>query len=621
MAKKQPDTTIGPVVQVQDLTAGINLSASPTNLKPNMARRLVNADISTPGELGILPGWAAFSTTSLGGRRCQGGKRIYLSGSTFKLGADNGSVYKPTDAGVWGAAVKTGLHATNQIDFVYDRDIAAVLDGSNVPSKTVNGTTWTQLGITAPSAPSISAVNNGGTLTDANTFEVAYAYGDSTLNAVSSVSDSDTVATASPNLTVRVPVTASAAADVDEIRVYARNVTAGETVMRLQGTYANSSTNIDITTNNWDAQEEAPDDHGVSVACSFGVVWKNRWWMRDATVKNRIRFSQIFQPQAWPSTFYVDIPFERGDDATLFVPLGDTLVVFGYTRFYLILGQTSLDFEVRPALGAQTGALGFRAGDVVESGVLHAGASGVYLYNGAADELLTLPIDEAWRQYISGASAANLAATPMTYHKPTKHVRIAVTQRYPSSNPGEFILDLNRSRVGEEQAWTATDRTVGGYIQWDGKEATAGDFGRLFSWDLTTAKLYEESVGASANGADITMDYDGFTLPTGLQSARFVETYIEYQPTAGTLTVDLKVDGQLMGTQSFSLGSNLSRYGTAVYGTGTYGGSGRRVLPVMWPLRAEGKAAQLLLRYTGQGDPKIYTYGHNVFKEPIPRGI
>ena len=117
------------------------------------------------------------------------------------------------------------------------------------------------------------------------------------------------------------------------------------------------------------------------------------------------------------------------------------------------------------------------------------------------------------------------------------------------------------------------------------------------------------------------MDYDGFSLPFGLQTSRVIETYIELQPTSGTLTADLKVDGRLMGSQSFDLGSDLAEYGSALYGTATYGGHGRISLPVMWPLKAEGRTAQLLLRYTGQGDPKIYTYGHNVFKEPIPRGI
>jgi hypothetical protein len=312
----------------------------------------------------------------------------------------------------------------------------------------------------------------------------------------------------------------------------------------------------------------------------------------------------------------------------MLIPLGDVLLVFGYTRFYLIIGQTSLDFEVRPALGGQTGALGFRAGDVMENGVIHAGASGIYLFNGASDELLSYSIDTAWREAMENTAQADLAKVPVTYHKSTKEMRVAVQYLYPVGTKGEWILDMNRTKVaaGGEQdtgpAWFSTTRVVGGYIQWDGNEATTGNQGRIFSWAIDTVVINEERTGSSANGADITMEYDGYMLPFGLQLSRLIETYIEYQPCQGTLTVDLKVDGRRMGTQSFDLGTNLPRYGVGTYGVSAYaGGADRAILPVMWPIDAEGRTAQLLVKYVGQGDFKLYTYGHNALPEDLPRGV
>ncbi len=624
--QKQSDTSIGPIFQVRDLTAGVNLRPTATNIKPGQARRLLNTLIANPGELGVYPGFLGFSTTSLGNRRAQGGRRIYLATSTFTLAGDNGSVYKPSDAGVWGAAVLSGLSATEPFDFPYDRDIVAVFDSVHVPKKSKDGATWTQLGISPPaSAPTLSAVA-GGSLVSGDTYEVAYAYYDSTLSQIGNISATATQAAAGANLTVRAAVTASADPQVTNIKIYVRDVTAGETVLRLQGTYANTTTNRDITSNNWDAQAEAPTDHDVAVPMSFGVVWKNRWWGRDATVKNRLRFSQIFQGQSWPATFFVDIPFERGEDISMAIPLGDVLVVFGSTKFYLIIGQTSLDFEVRPALGAQTGAFGFHAGDVVESGIAHASPQGTYLFNGASDEFLSYPVDPAWQAFIDNASAAELALVPLIYHKLTKELRVAVSYLYPSATRGEWILDLNRTNAGGQEengpAWFSTDRTVGGYIQWDGNEATRGNYGRLFSWSPTIAKLFEERVGLTADGADITMEYDGYVLPFGILSTRIIDSYLEYQPSAGDLTVDLKVDGRRIGAQVFDLGSNLSRYGSAIYGVSQYGGGAdRSMLPIMWPDTAEGRTAQLLVSYTGQGDFKLYTYGHNSFSEALPRGF
>jgi hypothetical protein len=92
---------------------------------------------------------------------------------------------------------------------------------------------------------------------------------------------------------------------------------------------------------------------------SFGVVWKNRWWARSATRTNRLHFTQLFQPQSWPSLFYIDIPFERGDGITALQPLGDALLIFGQTKIFVIIGQTSLDFEVRPDGGFAGWGLGF----------------------------------------------------------------------------------------------------------------------------------------------------------------------------------------------------------------------------------------------------------------------
>jgi hypothetical protein len=628
MAKKTQDTSIGPVFQVRDLTAGVNLRPSPTTIQPNQARRLVNALISNSGELGVYPGFVTFSTASLGARRCQGGERVYLSGSTFTLAGDNGNVFLPNDSGVWGSAVLASLSTTEPMDFPYDRDLVAVFDSTNVPKKSVDGSTWTQLGITAPIAPVLSAVA-GGALVDGDTYEVSYAYGDSTLSHYSNATAIDTQACAGANLTVRCPVIASADTTVDKIQVFARDVTAGETVRRLFGTYTNTSANIDIDSNNWDAQIEAYSDHDVSVAMSFGIVWKNRWWGRDATTKNRLRFSQIFQNQSWPSTFYVDIPFARGEYITAMIALGDVLVVFGYTTFYLIIGQTSLDFEVRPSMGGQTGAFGLRSVDIIENGIVHAGVSGVYLFNGSSDELLSYGIDPAWREMVGGSASSELALLPLTYHKFVKELRVGVPILYPTGTRGEWILDLNRTNnpaaaneASTGPAWFSTDRTIGGYIQWDGNETTAGDQGRIFSWSPTIATLFEERTGDNADGASRIMEYDGYMLPFGLQSARVIDSYLEYRPAGGTLTLDLNVDGKLMGAQTFSLETALSVYGTAIYGTATYsGGRDRATMPVMWPLEAEGRAVQLLVKFSGVGDFKLFTYGFNTFADGLPRGL
>jgi hypothetical protein len=614
------------LLTVSDLSAGIDLRASPSLIKPNRARRLRNWSLQEPGTLLVYPGWASFSTSSLGSRRLQGAQRVYLSSATFSLGADNGNVYKPTDAGVWGSTVLTGLHATNDIYFPHDRDMVGVLDGSNVPKKSTNGSTWTQLGITAPTvAPTAGAVA-GGSLTAGNVIEASYTYQDNELSAESNASTTVQATPAGANLRVQVTVTGPADPQVDIINVYARDVTSGETVRRFAGTVANPGSGltatVDLTSKNWTAAAEEPTDHNVPPALSFAVVWKNRWWARDATVKNRIRFTQIFQNQSWPATFFIDIPFERGDEVAAILPIGDTLVIFGLvSKPFLVIGQTSLDFEVRPSAAAEAGALGPRAVALIENGIVHAAAEGVYIFDGATDRLLSYDIDPGWQDFVAATSQTTLAKTALIYHRKRKELRIAVPRLYPYSTAGEWVLDLNRTREQSTPAWTTTDRTIGGYVHWDGNESTTGNRGRLFSWSDTVAKLFEESTGTTADGSDLATDYEGPAFITGLPVARFLELYGEFQPTAGTFALEVLVDAVSVASLSVNIGAGLSQYGTSTYGTATYAGASRKPFQKMLPLAAEGRSITLRSTYTGQAAFRWFSYAVSVLPEALPRGL
>jgi hypothetical protein len=610
------------LLPVEDLSGGIDLRRSPSLMQPNRARSLLNWSLEEPGALIVFPGWAAFSSTSLGSGRAQGGQRIYLSGTTFSLAAWSGSVYKPSDAGVWGSAVLAGLHATNDIFFPYDRDMVAALDASAVPKKSTDGTTWTQMGISKPlAAPVLSAVA-GGALINGDTYEVSYSYQDDELTAEGNESTTATQAAGGGNLTVRVAVIASTDPQVDKINVYVRDTTIGESVRRRYTQVSNTNQNVDITANTWETAVEAPSDHDVPEAMAFGVVWKNRWWMRHATHKTRLYFSQIFQPQSVPALFYIDIPFERGDEITAVIAQGDTLVVFGQSsKPFLIIGQTSLDFEVRPAAGGEAGALGARAVETIENGVLHVAAEGVYIFDGATDRLLSYDIDPGWQDLIHGSSSSDLSKVACIYHPARKEVRVAVPRLYPFGTAGEWVLDLNRTRLQSSAAWTATDRTIGGYLLWRGNESVTGNRGRLFSWSNTIGKLFEEATGTTANGSDLSAQYTGPTLTTGLYSARIIDGYVEFEPNAGSFSVETLIDGVSMGSDNIDITGGQDEYGTGLYGTATYSGGNRDMKPFTLPLESEGRSVLMKTAYLGQATFRHYTYAYGISPETAPRGL
>lgn len=617
------------VVLIDNLSGGLDLNTAQSNLPPDKARRLLNFSLEEPGLLVTLPQFELFSTSSLGAGRAQGGTRVYTTSGAFTLVAFAGSIYKPSDAGVWGSAVSTGWNSSNEIYFPYDRVLAFIMDSVNRPKISKDGSTWYLGGIDQPSAPSLATVA-GGSLIDTNTYAVGYSYAttsafDTELVHEGSVSPEATQAVASPNLTIRATVNYSTDTKVNRINIYLRNTTTGQTVLRRVTDIANNTgggtTTVDITADVAETALEAPTNHDIPLAFSFAVPWKNRMWARHPTIKNRLHFTQIFENQTWPSDFFIDLPLEKGDDIESTVALGDVLVVMGQSGIYLIIGQTSLDFEVRPALSSETGAFGFRAATKVESGVIHAGPPGIYLFDGASDRFLSLDIEKGWKAMVEATTPQNLARLAVVHYQRLKQLSVAVPLLYPSGLPGEWILDLNRSREREVETWTSSNRAIGGYIYWDGHESLAGNVGRLFSWAVTTGELFEERTGTSANGENMTAEYEGPAFTTQLKYAIAVQGFVEFEPASGTLTYELLADGVSSGVQIINLGTGLAMYGSATYHNSQYSGSSRRSVPLMFILEAEGKNFVVRLGYTGQSRFRLLGYGFSLVSEPVVSGL
>jgi len=617
------------LLPVEDPSGGVDLRTSPTLLPSNRARTLVNFSLEEPGALVVRPGFQKFSTTSLGNTRIQGGARVYLNtaiptafSTAFTLIGWNGSVYNLSDGGVWSGAGITGFSPTNDLHFPSDRDLVAVMDGSTTPWKSTNGSSWTRFGITPGTVASTASSKAGGGLS-ASEFEFGYTYKDRDLAFESNGSTALSTLTLSSTGAAELQIPNSTDPQVDAIVVYARNKTQNESVRRKASSFAQQGgahSTVTITSSVWTTSDEEPNDHDTPPVLSFGVIWKNRWWARSATRTNRLHFTQLFQPQSWPALFYIDIPFERGDAIQAVLPLGDALLIFGNTKIFVIIGRSSLDFEVRPTIGSLDGAFGPRAVAVIENGVVHASASGVYIFDGTADKLLSFDIDPAWRD-LTAASASDLARMACVSHQLRKELRIAVPRRYPSGTDGEWVLDLNRTRINGNTAWTATDRQIGGYIQWDGPESAAGNRGRLFSWHSTTARVFEEAVGTSANSSNMTANYEGPGLTLGAYRGRWPDVRGEYEPHGGAASIEPVVDGVSQGVQALSIGQGLAVYGTAVYGTAKYGGAGRRQWVKNLPLSADGRTFVLNVLYTGQEQFKMFSYHVGLVPESRSRGF
>ena len=618
------------VLPVVGPSAGVDLRTSPTLLPPEKARTLVNWSLSEPGTLLVRSGYVAFSS-QWSTSRIQGASRIYLNTSIpaaastrFTLAAVDGGVYEITDAGALVSTTPSlsGL-STGPVQFLSDRDLVAVFDNSTSPWKSTNGSSWTRLGIASGTNAVLSSLSTGGL--SSGEYSIGYTYKDRDLAHESNGQvTGSTITISASSGAIKAVIPNSTDAQVDAIVVYAQKISAGETVRRKVSSQAQSTaatSTVVITSTNWTTADEEPTDHNTPTTLAFGAVWKNRWWARSATVTNRIHFTQLFQPQSWPSDYYVDIPFEKGDAIRAMIPLGNTLFIFGTTRVYQINGETSLDFVVLPSLAAQDGALGFNAVATLENGVVHAGPNGIYIFDGATDNLLSHAIEPAWRDYISNATPGDLTQTSLVYHQQQKELRCAVSRRYPSAARGEWVLDLNRTRLNSDPSWTATDRDIVGYCLWNGPEDQAGNQQILLSWPSTGAQLFREAIGTTANSSNMVASYEGPGLSLGMHRARWVDLRIEYEPHGGTVGIEPTIDGVSMGSQNVTIGTGLALYSTAVYNTAVYAGSGRRQAYQVLPLRAEGRSFVLALTYTGQEAFRVFSYHPGLVPERQSRSF
>lgn len=611
---KSPTTRRTPqMVAIGDQTGGVNLRVSPTLVAHDQTRACRDWSLEEPGALIVREGYTQYSSASFGSGRGQGGARVYLSSQTFTLFAHNQSLYRVNESGV-ATSVDAGL-STREIHFNHDRDQVVYWDGVNRPRRSTDGSTWTSLGLMASTAgPTASTLSSGAA--SSGEYSFAYSYKDRASGYESNISSGSTVTLTGSTGAFHLQGLASTETTVDAFVWYGKDLSAGETVFRKIS--SGSASTYRVTDTNWTANAEAPLNHDVLSKGLFGAVWKNRWWVVDPDVNNRLRFSELFLGQAFPALYYIDIPFERGDSITAVSALGDVLIVWGQSRAYHIIGQTSLDFQVRPSAGAIAGCLGPRSWTQVEQGIVHASPLGVHIYDGATDRLLSYPIEPAWRDYTGNAAAADVQRTPVTYEGRRKCIRIGVTRAYPTGAPGEWELNLDRSR-GSNEAWCQTGRSVGGYIPFDGAEALAERSGELVTWHSSVGLLFKESTGATANSSNMLAEMEGPTLAFGVHRARMLELHGEYEPNAGTFSLEPVVDGVSQGTYAVPISGGLSLYDTALFDTGTYDGLGRRKWYQILPLGAEGRTFTLKQTYTGQARFRSFGYAVVALSESDPR--
>lgn len=176
------------------------------------------------GVLETRHGLHRYNATSLGGPILSLSFFKKNNGTTYKL-AKVGTVLYSVSATGAATSIKTGLTATTKHRAVTTNNRHIVCIESD-GMFSFDGTTFTQLGQTPPTAGTV-AVSSGGTLTDANNFKVGLTFYASATGFETNVYESSQVTTATPNKQIditAIPITADNGT-IDKVRVYLKNTT------------------------------------------------------------------------------------------------------------------------------------------------------------------------------------------------------------------------------------------------------------------------------------------------------------------------------------------------------------------------------------------------------------
>lgn len=231
---------------------------------------------------------------------CLGYFAFYIGSTQYRIRKHGSVIYDGSDS------ISTGWGSTSYLRCVQYHDLLFMVDGSKANQK-YNGTTVTQMGITAPSVAPTVADKGSGEGPD-GTYYYYYTYYNSSTGHESAPSPVSAAVTVSDNT-----ITVSVIADSDDDQVdYKRIYRTGGTLSPISyvGQVANSTTTYD------DSDTDITVALNAIMNCTdndapptFELIERVGDWLyaKDATNTRRLYRCRGGIPEAWPSTFWDDI--------------------------------------------------------------------------------------------------------------------------------------------------------------------------------------------------------------------------------------------------------------------------------------------------------------------------
>lgn len=456
---------------LRDFSGGLNTRVHPSLLQPNEAQEYTNIDGSSGAIIPVKD--KALHTSSI--------NRYFT----------------------WYYANSEFISSSTEASYIEYKDILYSTRLNDYPTK-YDGTNTYSLGIIGPGRSPTVSLNGSGVLE--GTYTYLYTYYNSTDGTESQGSTLSTEVIASLNtIDVSIP-TASTDPQVTNIRLYRIGgaLSSYTLVISLSNsvqTYSDNIADIDIAGNHiYDSAlyKEAPI--GLKyITEAYGMLF--------GVVDDKLYYSEIAKPNAWPSTYFIDFP-------ETIMGIGEVqngLLVFTKYKTYIITGNNPLSFTKYLLDGSQ-GCLSHYTIQFVNNTLLWLSTDGICASSGGIVEVISLPKVGK----ISFTSINNAQVLDNVY--------------YLAADGKIFCYDFRYNKI---------IRVIDNSVDW------------LGSYNDTLYANFSNDIYEMMQGSPLTYKWKSPILTEGEYSnyKLFKEFYIRYN---GDITFKLYVDGALVNIKQLS---------------------------------------------------------------------
>lgn len=309
----------------------------------------------------------------------------------------------------------------------------------------------------------------------------------------------------------------------------------------------------------------------------FVVAWNKYTFLAHVFVggalrKNRIYWSTIDSISAWSASDFRDIGLNDGQEITAVKALGDRLIIYKNRSIWYgqFTGDSDLPFVFFPTPSSVGCEAGFAVQEV-DNGHIFLSQDGYYYFDGVNSQKISDKINNT----LTGFNRTRFKYGSSCYQKSKNRYWCSVSTEGTSTNTKVVTLDTYNKAWSVYKGHNANCFAV---IYSDGEE-------RVYFGDYS-GYVYRADIGTEDNPATVETAIDAYYYTKWFNFDDLVELkgvphiVLYFQIANTTLTMAYSYDFEVADqySQSFSLATSSSVYGTAIYGTDTYAGSGGNVL-------------------------------------------